>query len=268
MPEYFTRLKTPTDTVIHRFQANDFTEACRIAWSHARAAGAVPTATNLVEKFRLKAGERIVEQAGIPNAATALAENGPAAFEPLDLVARREICLLALRGLRLADTPHLRRLGHFLLDRTLWFWTADALVKGEYVRDAVKRELSALPHTEAAARAKSPSELRHEHAVPRKIVRKHLTSRHARWSDVAEDEAVAESAEVLDRCPPVLVTIEEDRKLGGKLRAGMGEDGSFEDPPFVRYERAGIVKSVDELHFPKDGLWTPEGRYRSSAGHR
>lgn len=268
MPKYLTRLKTPNETSIRRFQASDFAEACRIARALARAAGAVPTATNLVEKFRLKAGERIIEEDGAPIAAKAHAEEGRAAFEPLDSAARREICLLAIRGLRLTDTPHLRRLGQFLLDRTLWFWTADAMVGGEYVRDAVKRDLTALPHTAAAARVSSPSELRHEHAFPRKIVRKHLMSLHARWSDVAEDEALAEIAGVLDHCPPVLVTSEEDRKLAGPLRAGMGEGGSFEDAPFARYVRARLVTSADELRFPPNGLWTPEGRYRSSAKHR
>ncbi|WP_437765367.1 hypothetical protein WME77_46865 [Sorangium sp. So ce764] len=141
-------------------------------------------------------------------------------------------------------------------------------MKGEYVRDAVKRDVTALPHTAAAARVLSPSELRHEHAVPRKIVREHLTSLHVRWSDVDEDTALAEIAEVLDRCPPVLVTIEEDRQLGGPLRAGMGKGGSFEEAPFARYVRAGLVASAGELRFPPNGLWTPEGRYRSSAKHQ
>lgn len=45
MPEYLTRLKTPTETRIRRFQANDLTEAYKIARSYAREARAVPTAT-------------------------------------------------------------------------------------------------------------------------------------------------------------------------------------------------------------------------------
>ncbi len=235
-----------------------------MARAFARAAGAVSTAVNLIEKFRLKAGERIVDQAG----ALSEADAGRAALAPLDSDARREICRLALRGLRLVETtPHLRRLGHFLLDRTLWFWTADALVEGEYVRDAVKYDLTALPHTAAAARVSSPSELRHEHAIPRKVVRQHLMARQPRWSDVSEEEALAEIAGVLDHCPPVLVTIEEDRKLAGPLRGGMGEGGSFHDPPYVRYERAGVAKA-GELCFPEKGLWTPEGTYRSTSTRR
>jgi hypothetical protein len=98
-------------------------------------------------------------------------------------------------------------------------------------------------------------------------VREHLIACYGRWSDLAEDEVFAKIAEVLDRCPPVLVKVEEDRKLTGPLRAGMGEGGSFDEAPFARYVRAGIVESASEIRFPPNGLWTPEGRYRSSAKH-
>lgn len=264
MFEYFTRLKTSTGTTAHRFRARDFSDACRVARKLAREVGGAATATNLVGKFRLREGERVVEH---PEMAVVAVDSGSGhvGFEPLDECARLEVCRLTLRGLYLTENPGLRRLGHFVIDRTLWFWTADALIGGEYVRDAVKRNLNALPHTPAAARARSVSQLRHEHAVPRKVVRQYLLQLHPRWSAIAEAEAVSEIASVLDLCPPVLVTIEEERKLAGRLRAGMGGGAWSLDDPFVRYRLAGIVDCDGDLRFPTNCLWTSEGRYRSTA---
>jgi hypothetical protein len=250
---------------IRRIEASNFAEARRIANALARRADTRATALNLVGHFRLRPGDRIDDQQGGPStAADNHAERG-AGPEPLDGAARREICLLALRGLRLSETPALRRLGQSVLDNALWFWTADAMAGGEYVRDKVKRDLTALPHTIAAASVSKASELRHEHSVPRKVVRAHFRSLRDRWRDVAEDDAVEVISSVLDQCPPVLVTKDEDKKLSGALRAGMGDGGSFPEDPFLRYVRAGIVTSAADLIVPEHGLWTREGRYRSSA---
>jgi hypothetical protein len=268
MPAYLARLRARNRlTTVVRIEVPDLEGAQRSARSLARDRDAIATNVNLVERFRLRPGELMEDSPVGGRAANETQSDAPVGLAPLDDQARREIAGVALRGLRVGESVHLRRLGAKLVDDALWFWTADALRRGEYARDAVKRELAVLPHTRAASNALSPNDLRHEHSVPRRVVRAHLESAHNRWSEVPDRQAIAEIACALDRCAPVLVTVDEDRRLSGSLRSGMGERGAFHDPPFARYVRAGLIKDTSELVFPLGGFWTESGRYRSTATH-
>lgn len=260
MAAYLTRLKNGTDVRVYPFEAADYSAAGRLARAIARATGPDWRATNVnvVQKFRLLPGERVSD----PPAHALVESSSGSAPEPLNSAARQEICRLILHGLRLAEVRGTSALGSHLVGYAQWFWTADGLVDGAYVRDAVKLDFSVLPHTEAAARALGRSELRHEHAVPRSVVRRYLQGLHERWSDVDDDAALTEIASVLDACPPVIVTRDEDERLGGPLRANMPEGWQFGGSPFARYIEAGLIKRLDDLRFPPNGFWTRSGRHR------
>ncbi|TKC98664.1 hypothetical protein E8A74_40560 [Polyangium fumosum] len=260
MAEYLTRLRNGTEVRVYPLEAADFSAACRLARVIARGTGPNWRATNVnvVQKFRLLPGERISD----PPPHLLEESSSGSALEPLNGAARREICRVVLHGLRLAEVRGTSALGSHLVRHAQWFWTADGLVDGAYVRDAVKLDLSVLPHTEAATRALGRSELRHEHAVPRGVVRRYLQGLHDGWSDVDDDAALTEIASVLDACPPVIVTRDEDERLGGPLRAKMPNGWQFGDSPFARYIEAGLIKRFDDLRFPPNGFWPRSGRLR------
>lgn len=159
------------------------------------------------------------------------------------------------------ECPSLQRLGTHLLHTAAWCWTADAMVGGAYVRDAVKFETAFLPHTRAAAAVTDGESLRHEHAVPRKQIVAHLTSL-CRWSELAEDDAVSEIQSVLAACPPVIVTAPEATKLDAEFRSRMPDGWHFGESPFARYVASGLVQRIDQLVFPDDGFWSQAGSYR------
>jgi hypothetical protein len=157
----------------------------------------------------------------------------------------------------------MRRLGAHLVNTVLWCWTADAIVDGEYRRDGVKYDLDALPHTAAAARAADKSDLRHEHAVPRKAVVHHLVGMYEAIAK-GESEHLTRIESVLAVCPPVIVTVSEAETLDVVHRSQMPLGWTFGESPLARYKAAKIVASEDEILFPPRGFWRKGGRYAGS----
>jgi hypothetical protein len=110
----------------------------------------------------------------------------------------------------------------------LWSWTADAYdaYDDEIVRDGFKYDFDHLRHTQEAhaqfVKHRSPSKLVHEHAVPRKVLVRHLLSH-----DLEESLVTALLEEY---CFGVIVTASQDREaFGGELRSEMPSGWHFGD---------------------------------------
>ena len=265
MPQYLTRLKRGLNgSCVYLFEAPTLEKAYLRARGLARDRGEGwrPTASNVAGRFRLKAGE-IVENADLQQAIgwTDVIAGAPD-IEPLDAESRLAILNLALTGLRLMETAKLRHFGKHLVHTALWCWTADGLVCGEYQRDAVKFDISVLPHTTAAARTANRKQLRHEHAIPRKVIVQHLSRCHETWSTIDDSTGRHEIEAVIAKCPPVVVTRSEDDVLAVKFRSRMPDGWKFGDSPLARYEQAGVIADDTHLVFPANGFWSPSGDYR------
>lgn len=124
----------------------------------------------------------------------------------------------------------------------LWSWTADAYdaYDEELVRDGFKYDFGQLRHTHEAhaqfVKHRNTSRLVHEHAVPRKVLVRHLLSHEL------EEPLVAALLE--GYCFGVIVTAAQDRDaLGGPLRSEMPPGWRFGDSQGVlaRYDGKLIV---------------------------
>jgi hypothetical protein len=117
----------------------------------------------------------------------------------------------------------------------LWYWTADGLnAKDEVQRDLIKTDPSFLRHTPEALRAiGKKGDVIHEHAVPRRVILRHLKAR--RWGSPIEIK------EFLDRfCFGVIISKEQD----GMLKAWKHEmPGAFSESsdPLERYRLAELI---------------------------
>lgn len=137
----------------------------------------------------------------------------------------------------------MRRIARFLIDSLLWCWTADGINDaGEAGRDKLKYDCDHQLHTVNAravweANGRSGKGLRHEHAVPRRVLLKCLLESPEPMSD-------AEVFEFLNRlCFAVIITIEDDRLFAGELKANMPQpwDCSAQgEARFARYDAVGL----------------------------
>lgn len=131
-----------------------------------------------------------------------------------------------------------------LIDYLIWFWTADGVdAVGNAVRDGIKYDLRHQRHTIQALNqweknGERGSGLRHEHAVPKKLLLEHLLT--------LSTTSVSSVHEILTRfCFAVIVTKEEDEllsKKGFRSRMPSGWNFSTQDcDPLARYAAIGLA---------------------------
>ena len=145
------------------------------------------------------------------------------------------------------------RVGRFLIDSLLWCWTADGIdAAGNAVRDGLKYDLRHQRHTAAAheiwvANGFRGAGLRHEHAVPRRVLLEHLLTLEAPLPGTV--------AAVLEPfCFAVIVSKAEDAELRRRrLSESMPEGWTFAAGAgtsmarYVAAELAGTVRTPDGL---------------------
>ncbi len=170
-------------------------------------------------------------------------------YRPLNDVHKQfiaaEIARLAVVA-REAGNP-MRRIARFLIDSLLWCWTADGINDaGEAGRDKLKYDCAHQMHTVDAlarweANGKRGTGLRHEHAVPRKMLLKCLLESPKVLSET-------EVFEFLNRlCFAIIVTTEEDRLFSGELSSNMPQPwdcGAQGEARFARYEAVGLSQRI------------------------
>jgi hypothetical protein len=145
------------------------------------------------------------------------------------------------------------RVARFLVDSLLWCWTADGIDEaGNAVRDGLKYDLRHQRHTAAAhdlwvANGFRGAGLRHEHAVPRRVLLEHLLT--------LQEPLPKNIASVLEPfCFAVIVSTAEDaelrrRRLGDAMPEGWTFAGGRGNAMarYVAAELAGTVRTPDGL---------------------
>jgi len=153
------------------------------------------------------------------------------------------------RLLPIARDPRnpMARIARFLIDSLLWCWTADGVDSdGNAVRDGLKYDLRHQRHTTQAlelweANGRRGSGLRHEHAVPKTVLLKHLLT--------LEDATPSLVGKTLERfCFAIIVSRSEDDLLNERgYRETMPPDWSFaaaDCDPLARYVACDLGTSV------------------------
>lgn len=172
-------------------------------------------------------------------------------YKPLSIVHKEfiaaEICRLA--GIARGAAHPSRRTARFLIDSLLWCWTADGIDDvGDAGRDKLKYDFDHQRHTRAAkdlwiSNGRRRTDLRHEHAVPRKELLRCLLESPQRRTE-------PETLEFLERlCFAVIVTKDEDAKFKGSLRDTMPLPWSCDakgEQRFDRYRAVGLRHEIIE----------------------
>jgi hypothetical protein len=191
------------------------------------------------------------------------------AWNPLGSDQKRYLCDEIARQVSSARDPGCAAWAVRLIHECFWFWTADGVDgHGRVGRDKLKYSVDHLWHSEGACglsreacqRGDAPavrhqaSNLRHEHAVPRKLILERLM--------VGEPLAQAELLALLERlCLGVVLTREEDAQLNAQFQRSMPPAWDITDPAadvFARYRHPSVGL------FPR--LHPPRGRQSSQPG--
>jgi hypothetical protein len=187
------------------------------------------------------------------------------AWSPLGSDQKRYLCDEISRQISSARDPRRAAWAIKLIHECFWFWTADGVDdQGRVGRDKLKYSVDALWHSESVcglsrtdcerghpSKVRHPtSNLRHEHAVPRKLILERLLA----GAPLAQEQLLG----LLERlCLGVVLTKDEDAALNAHFQRAMPPAWDIGDPaadPFARYRHPDVAL-FPRLHPPRRASW-------------